>query len=205
MPKPAKIEMSCTCGKLRGHGLNISPATGRHLVCMCKDCQAYAQFLGRAEDILDENGGSEIFQIAPSQIRLETGLEHLQVVRLSPKGTLRWYAGCCNSPIANTTATPALPFAGVFCDFIKPRDPMTLKAALGPVKQRYFARDGYGKIPDGTQHKISTVSIAQTLVWLAVNKLRGKAKPSPFFKDDKNPVVTPTILSKEERERFTTA
>ena len=115
-----KIEMACDCGALRGHGIDLNPGTGRHLICMCKDCQAFARFLGR-EEILDQNGGTEIFQITPAQIRLEAGLDHLAAMRLGPKGAVRWYASCCNTPIANTTHMPGIPFAGVFCTFIKPR------------------------------------------------------------------------------------
>jgi hypothetical protein len=205
MTQPAKdkIEMSCACGKLRGHGLNITPKTGRHLVCMCKDCQAFARYLGRDGDILDQNGGTEIFQITPSQIRLETGLEHLAVTRLGPKGAMRWYASCCNTPIANTTPSAGFPFAGVFCKFINPREDAVRDAALGPINDRFYARDGYGNLPEDAQNTISIAGILKTILWIGRNKLAGRASPSPFFQDDKSPVCEPTILTKEERAKFT--
>jgi len=162
----SKVEMACACGKLRGHGVNISPKTGRHLVCMCKDCQAYTRFLGRSDELLNENGGSEIFQITPAQIKLESGLEHLACMRLSPKGTLRWYASCCNTPIANTLPSPALPFAGISCTFIAPQDPHSKETALGPIRQRIFGSEGYGKMPAGTKDKVSVMDIVQTIFWI---------------------------------------
>ena len=205
MPNPTdtKIELACDCGKLRGHALNISPRTGNHIICMCKDCQAFARFLERQDTILNANGGTEIFQITPSQIKLETGLEHLSAMRLSPKGTIRWYASCCNTPIANTTPSSAIPFAGVFSNFIKTRDGQSKERALGPVKTQFFARDGYGNIPPEAQHKITPGHILKTLAGLIRDKIKGKNKPSPFFNPDKSMVTEPTILSKDQRDQFT--
>lgn len=200
--KPGKIEMACNCGKLRGHGLNISSKTGRHVVCMCDDCQAFAHFLGQPQDILDCNGGSEIFQISPSQIRLVEGLDHLACMRLSPKGPLRWYASCCNTPVANTAPSPALPFAGVFCAFIKPRAASGRDAVLGPVKMRFFGSHGYGNIPPGTQKKFSAATIIRTIFWLIGHKIRGNGKPTPFFTDHKSPVSEPIVLTKQERAQL---
>jgi hypothetical protein len=41
---------------------------------------------------------------------------HLRLMRLSEKGLLRWYAGCCDTPLFNTMATPKVPFVGVLTD-----------------------------------------------------------------------------------------
>ena len=199
---PQKIELACTCGKLRGHAIDLSPKTGVHLVCMCKDCQAFARFLGREDELLDSNGGSEVFQSTPSQIKLEVGLEHLACVRLSPKGLLRWYASCCDTPVANTAPAPGVPFASLVCAFIKGQ-PQEREAALGPIKLRTFARDGYGSIPKDAQEKFAFTSMIPAIFWILGNKIKGKARPSPFFDENRQMVVEPRILSKEERDSFT--
>ena len=46
---------------MRGVASNISPSSGFRFV-RCKDCQAFARFLDRA-DVLDPAGGTDIFQM----------------------------------------------------------------------------------------------------------------------------------------------
>ena len=54
----------CRCGKLQGE---ISHAElGTRAVCYCHDCQAFAHFLGAAEEYFDPLGGTEIVAIAPT-------------------------------------------------------------------------------------------------------------------------------------------
>jgi len=43
---------------MRGVASDVSPSTGFRFVCYCKDCQALARFLERA-DVLDPVGGSQ--------------------------------------------------------------------------------------------------------------------------------------------------
>ena len=103
-----EVPLKCSCGSVQGVARDVSPKTGNRLVCMCDDCQAYAHHLGRAEHILDRNGGTEVFQLTPSQLTLTEGREHLRCLRLKEKGLMRWYAGCCNTPVANTLASPGM-------------------------------------------------------------------------------------------------
>ena len=59
--EPSKAAMSsasrfrCRCGRIRGIASDVSPSTGFRFVCYCKDCQACARFLERA-DVLDPAG-----------------------------------------------------------------------------------------------------------------------------------------------------
>lgn len=84
---------------------------------MCDDCQSYAYQMDRADDILDPSGGTELYQTTLSNITITQGAEHLGCLRLSPKGLMRWYAGCCDTPIANTLPRHKVPFAGVVHSF----------------------------------------------------------------------------------------
>ena len=61
------IPMRCRCGYMRGVASAVSPSAGFRFVCYCKDCQACARFLKRP-DILDAGGGTDIFQLPPSQV-----------------------------------------------------------------------------------------------------------------------------------------
>lgn len=51
------IPLRCECGTVTGfaetRGLSV------HGACYCRDCQAFARFLGRPERMLDEAGGTE--------------------------------------------------------------------------------------------------------------------------------------------------
>src|SRR5262245_19575480 len=100
--------LHCRCGTIK-RSIN-DPRSANHAICYCRDCQAFAHFLGREKDILDERVGSDIVQILPKNLAFTQGSEALACMRLTPQGMLRWYAGCCNTPIGNTLATPKLSF-----------------------------------------------------------------------------------------------
>ena len=69
----------------------------------------FAHFLERAEDVLDGYGGTEVLQLSQGRLRLERGSDRLACLRLTPRGLLRWYAGCCDTPIGNVPAQRRLP------------------------------------------------------------------------------------------------
>jgi hypothetical protein len=101
----------CHCDKLKGT-LNRTQEVNR-CVCYCADCQAFARFLKREHEILDDMGGTSIIQTIPANIRFTEGIENLTCMSLTENGMLRWYAACCNTPIGNTLSTPNLSFIGL--------------------------------------------------------------------------------------------
>ena len=107
------IPLKCSCGAMRGFVHDISSQRGHRTVCMCNDCQAYAHYLGQAITVLDANGGTDVVPVAPANLEITQGIENLKCLRLTEKGMLRWYAGCCNTPIANSAAISKIPFAGL--------------------------------------------------------------------------------------------
>lgn len=175
----------CICGKMMWRIADA--ARGTHLICYCADCQTYAHALENGGRRIDSDGGTEIFQTLPMHFEFLSGQEHLSVLRLSPKGILRWHAGCCGTPIANTLPKPGLPFVG---------------AVLPPGTQ------GYGKITA----LLSTVDTASPIketgalgAQLSVigRCLKGilsrRGRMSPFFGAGGTPIVTPRVLTKSER------
>ena len=107
----SNFPLRCRCGQMRGVARKVSPSAGFRIVCYCKDCQAFARFLGRP-DVLDAAGGTDIFQMATGRVTLTAGTEALRCLRLSDQGVFRWYADCCRTPIANS-AGPSFPVIGV--------------------------------------------------------------------------------------------
>lgn len=200
---PRDLPIRCSCGTLQGVAHEVAPDAGNHAVCYCDDCQAFAHFLGRAADILDPHGGTEIFQMSPAQIALIAGTERLACMRLSPRGLCRWYASCCNTPIGNTLATGGIPFVGLIHRCIeRPGDDPTLEKSLGPVRRVFtkFSTGDVAAMPAGSSVLRSLLRFAGfALRW----KLRGDHRHSLFF-DSRTltPTVTPRVISLEEREQL---
>lgn len=182
------LTFSCQCGALQGR---ISPRgvrQGTHVECFCHDCRA-AQLYFKQPD--PAPGPVEIFQIAPDEIETSTGKQYLAAMQLSPKGMLRWYASCCNAPLAATPKSAKFPFAGVIVGRVAGG-----ASALGPVTTRGFVPQ-----PDGKQkHENPGPAVFGLLRRAAGSRLSGRWKNTPFFdRKTGKPVVTPTVISKTER------
>jgi hypothetical protein len=194
------IPIQCDCGKFRGTALNVDSSRGNRIVCLCDDCQTFAHFLKRPKDILDANGGTDITPLRPAFIKLNSGQEHLKCLRLSEKGMFRWYAGCCNSPVANSMS-PWVPYAGAFTAILKPSGGLSAREkATGPIVGCIMSDYGIGTLPPNSSNRPSLKIILGVIQYLIAGVIKGLQKPSPFFNDDlKYPRVEPYILSKEER------
>jgi hypothetical protein len=194
--------LRCRCGTLRGHvGL---PAFGR-AVCYCKDCRAYACFLRREREVLDDAGGTQIVATLPQRVRFEPeGLDALACVSLSERGILRWYASCCNTPIGNTARNARIPYVSLVHDCLRSDPSRSLEASFWPLRMRV-----------NTQSATRPVA-ATPLVTLAV--MLGSMKPmleawwdagrraNPFFHAQTGePIRTPRVLAADERSRLKAA
>ena len=169
---------------------------------MCDDCQAYAHHLGRADTVLDANGGTDVYQTTPARIELTEGVEHLRGLRLSPKGLIRWYAGCCNTPIANTLSQAKMPFAGIVHSFMDhASDGRSRDEALGPLRARTQARFGHEPLPPNSHARAPVGLIARSIKQLLGSWIAGEHSPSPFFDaNSRKPNIEPLMLAQAERE-----
>ena len=192
------LYLSCRCKKIKGIARNINPARTGRIICLCDDCQAYARYLDNNE-VLDENGGTEVIPLYPSDIEFTEGRDLIKCLRLMPgRGLYRWYAGCCHSPLVNIPPTPKIPYAGVLHTFIEGGKPL-LEEKFGKVKGRVNGRFGKGELPPGTNEKVSWHLMLTTIIpFVLVGKLKKKQSPSPFFNEDGISTCHPTILSKQE-------
>lgn len=185
------VGLRCFCGKLRGEAHGVSAGAGNRLVCYCDDCQAFAEHLGRAAQVLDAHGGTDIFQLSPARLSFGAGREHLACVRLTPNGVLRWHADCCNTPIGNTLPIAWIPFIGLIHSCIDPEG-RSLDDVLGPVRAGVNGRYARGDRAEIDAHDGASlpvlVRVARKLIgW----RLRGDQKRSPFFDRSGRPVVEP--------------
>jgi Family of unknown function (DUF6151) len=196
---PTDISLRCACEKLRGTALAVSPRSGCRVVCYCVDCQAFAHFLARP-DILDAWGGTDIFQMAPSRVRITSGADALSCVRLSAKGMYRWYCGACKTPVGNSNS-PRVPFVGLIHTFIDPDSGDSARdAALGKPLGYARTKSAIGALPAPIRDSTLLRVIARSVTLLGKWWLTGAGAPSPFFDDQTHaPRTRPRILTPEER------
>ncbi len=195
MPDLAVVK--CRCGAVRGRLVGLSKATVNRVICYCDDCQAFAHFLGRP-DLLDPRGGSDIVQVPPAAFRVDEGRHHVRGIRLTPKGILRWYAGCCNAPLGNMVSA-AIPFVGIPTSSFETtgQSPDVLFGApLGAIKGEY-AIGGPPVGSRGIRLALMLRSIAKVAYWL----LSGRAWPHPFVdRGSGAPIYPLDVLTAEQRE-----
>lgn len=199
MTRPSELRLRCRCGRVQGLVRAVAPSAGFHLVCYCKDCQAFARWLARP-DVLDEAGGTDIFQMPPGRLSFTAGTDALRCLTFSGQ-VLRWYADCCRTPIANTAAGPRFPLLGLIHSCIAENaDGRSRDAALGPPLCRIYESAALGPLPLGAPPPASFGVLAlrawRVLGWW----LRGLARPSRFFDEHTGaPVSPPRRLTPNER------
>jgi uncharacterized protein DUF6151 len=187
--------LRCRCGTVSGWVKE--PRSANRVVCYCKDCQAFAYFLGQENQILDERGGSDVIQILPKNLSFTRGIEALKCIRLTDKGLLRWYASCCNTPIGNTLASYKISFVGIVHTCLENAD-TPLHDSFGPV--RAWGNTGGAR----GEPKPKSSGIGRTIRWFLSTVLKaridGGYRQTPFFLAGKGtPIVTPRVLSTAER------
>ncbi len=198
-PVTTDLSIQCRCGALRGVARGVSSRAGYRVVCYCDDCQSFANYLETDGQILDAHGGTDIFQMSPARLKIMQGLEQLACVRLTPKGPLRWYAGCCKTPIGNTPPTRQAPFVGLIHSCINTED-QSLDEMLGHVRVRIMGRYAKGDRVALGAHDGFLFSHAAGIVWKLLKwRVRGDHDRSLFF-DAKtgDPLVAARVLSDEK-------
>ena len=190
--------LQCRCGALKGY-VRRSQAANR-CVCYCRDCQAFAHFLGRSGEILDTNGGTDVIQTRAANVAFTQGKETLACMRLTPNGMLRWYSTCCNTPIGNTLANYKVAFIGLVHSCLEGGGP-TLQESFGPVQAHVNTDNTHGKVRTSS-FALMTV-IVRFIALVARARIDGSYKNSPFFAaGSADPVAVPKVLSRGERDQL---
>lgn len=188
--------LRCRCGTLQGHVARS--ASSIRAVCYCKDCQAYARFLG-TPGVVDANGGTEIVAMLPGQVHFTAGQEMLACLSMTVHGPLRWYARCCNTPVGGTTRNPKIAYAGIVHACLEKQSP-TLTSSFAPLRIAVNTESALGRVPSTP---LSTaVGIASLMTSAAGAWVSGAYRDNPFFIDGTStPIRTPHVLSAAEREQ----
>lgn len=174
--------LNCSCGAMEWQVADT--AQGTHLKCYCADCQTAARHLGHADML--EDGGTHIFHTLPADLQITKGAEHLALIRLSPKGLMRWHAGCCNTPIAATLPKTGFPFIGL----VLPPD----NTSFGKVQAHAFTQSAPKRIRQRGMGKVAMGIFARALRAYATGQ-----RENPLLQPDGTPQTAPKILTKQER------
>jgi hypothetical protein len=199
------LPIRCACGTVRAHA-DLRDHDARRAVCYCRDCRMFAYFLGQADTTLDAHGGTEVVQMSQGRLHFEAGHDRLACMRLTPKGLLRWYAGCCHTPIGNVPPNRHLPYLGLIHTCIDfGGSGASADACIGPIDCRVHAQDprvrqafpeAHERIPPGVLIRVA----GRVIRW----RLRGDHLRSPFFAPDTGvPVARPRVLGADERNALT--
>jgi hypothetical protein len=192
------IPIKCSCGAFRAQISNVGPRHGNRVVCYCDCCQEFARYLGRADEILDENGGTDIYQASPGRLKILQGQEQLACVHLTDKPTLRWYADCCRTPLGNTINSNKVPFIGLIHSCLDTSgESGGLDQLIGPIRSRV---NGSGATGDTSGLKISDKT-PLSLYWQFAKlvlgaKMTGAHKKSPLFNPETGRPVAKSIRRK---------
>ena len=191
--------LKCRCGTIKGHV--IRPGMAKRIVCYCKDCQAFAHFLGDADTILDANGGTPILATLPTQFQLIQGRESLACMSLSGRGVFRWYASCCKTPIANTARDPRIAYVGLIGSCLGNASP-SLDESFGPVRMVLNTKSAKGPVESRPLKNV--VALLGLMKAVVGARLSGGYKANPFFDPQTGkPVVQARELTAAEREQVT--
>jgi hypothetical protein len=186
--------LQCRCGTIKGWVSDTQSAN--RVVCYCRDCQAFARFLGQEGETLDAQGGSEVVQTLPKNVIFTQGTDALACMRLTDKGMVRWYAGCCKTPIGNTLENHKISFVGLLHNCLETPG-HSLQNSFGAVRTYAYPQGAIG------DPKPKATGMGATIWWLAKTILKarvnGDYQRTPFFTDGK-PIAIPHVLSSAERE-----
>lgn len=185
--------IQCRCGALSGEVSHTGSAL--RAVCYCRDCRAYAIHLGKPETVLDALGGTEVVATQAGYVTFDRGVENLACLSLTPNGTLRWYAKCCNTPIGNTPRDWRLPYVGLVHSCLE--KPLERSFPGAPLPVNTASTRG---TPPG-RHWSQILKLFTFIPQFAIARITGAYKRTPFFSRAGTPVTGVTVLSAAERQR----
>jgi hypothetical protein len=191
------MKLACRCGQVQGE---VDPQRAyARATCYCRDCQAFARWLG-GEGLLDAAGGTDIVAMAPAGLRFTRGFDQVTCMSLGPRGLLRWYASCCRTPLGNIPRDPKLYYLGVPVPALaEPAE--AIDAAYGPRGRiAVNTESATGEVESsGLARFAGTLRIVANLLGA---RLRGRRNVL-LFDADGLPLREPLVLDRAERDALT--
>lgn len=185
----------CQCGTLKGEV--SSPERGMRAVCYCGDCQTYAHLLGHPHRVLDPLGGTDVVATHARYVTFTSDTQTLACLSLSPRAVLRWYARCCDTPIANTPRNWKLPYVGMVHTCL--RQPEPLERSFPEVEMRINRKSANGNAAGGGNLR-GLLRFGGMVLRLTASRLDGGYHETPFFDAIGVPVAEAVVAPLAEVE-----
>jgi hypothetical protein len=117
---------------------------------------------------------------------------------LSHKGLLRWYTGCCRTPIGNTPRDPKLSYVGLIRNLLAGSS-KEADAVFGAARVALSNGSATGTVrPTPLPTVLALLKIIRN-VW--GSRVSGKYRENPFFRPSTTePIVVPQVLTPAERQ-----
>ena len=123
------------------------------------------------------------------------------MIQLSPKGAQRFYASCCNTPVANAVG-PKTSFTGVLTDFIDIA-PEERDNTLGPVISYCMAKYAIGTPPANADPKFPFLLLVKVMKKMLIGKVLGQHKPNSLYNLELGkPICEQQLMDKATREQI---
>jgi hypothetical protein len=189
----------CRCGNLQGE-VDTNAHTTR-AVCYCRDCRAYAYYLGPPEGMIDSLGGTEIIAVQAKYVRFTRGIEHLVCMSLTAEGPYRWYSDCCRTPIGNTPRNMKMAHVGLV-NLAFSGAGRDLATSFGAFTMRVYPKFARGLPPRNDRLRF-LVAVVGYLASLLADRISGSYRINPFFDTTTGaPRVKPSVLTSEQRDEL---
>jgi hypothetical protein len=145
----------------------------------------------------------DIIATAPRFVQFTAGTEQLQCMSLGPRGLLRWYAGCCRTPIGNIPRNPKLSYVGLVHNCLA-GSPAAKDAAFGPARLVVNPQSASGRVAPTPLPMI--LAMLKILRNVGGSRLAGTYRQNPFFKAGTDePIVPPQVLTAAQRQALRAA
>ena len=167
------LPLRCRCGRVQGE--IGTRDTYVRATCYCKDCRAFADWLG-APGLLDPAGGVDVVAMGPSQVRITAGHDQVACMSLSERGIHRWYAACCRTPLGNMGRNPAIHYVGMSTACMEGAE---ADAAFGPAGRCVINADSATAPVEKTPVAFAVGGL-RIVLGILRGKLRG-LRGSPFY------------------------
>ncbi len=191
--------LQCRCAQVTGEVADTRSAL--HAVCYCRDCQAYAHHLGQADTVLDALAGTEVVGTHARHVSFTRGKDQLACVSLSDKGLLRWYARCCNTPLANTGRDWRMPYVGLVHSCLRQAGEALGPPDFKPVQMHLETAGAQGGMPPRLGGWRQARALLGFMPRIALSRFTGSYRRTPFFDGAGVPVAVVRVLTPAEHER----
>ena len=189
------LPFSCRCGAVKGVIEKAGPREGDFVVCHCTDCQTFANRFDAGDRVMDEqDAGTPLYQSRCARMRIESGVDELRCIHLTEEATLRWYAGCCDTPLFNSYKNGKIPYVTTLvgnCD-----EGLRTRLLGEPIGHLFVDDD---PACTGAVHRLSMNTLMRRFfVRMVKDIVSGDRRRSALFDPETlEPISTPTRPAKE--------